>query len=56
MHICQAHVSTTESKSAPRVLDSQQVEHRRMQVVHFQFPLNNMVAEFVGLSINRARP
>ena len=44
--VCQTHVSSAESVSQLRVVDTEQMEHRCVQVVNLDSILNDLVPEF----------
>ncbi len=48
MDVGQADVSSTVAVGEVGVIDTQQMEHVGMQVVHGQFVFNHPVAVFVG--------
>ena len=54
MDVGQADVSSTVAVGEVGVVDTQQVEHVGMQIVHGQFVFNDPVAVFVGGAVNRA--
>ena len=54
MHIGESHVAAAEAVGELFVVDSNQVKHCGVQVVHFSLVLNRLVTEFIGRSISRA--
>ena len=52
MDVGQADVSSTVAVGEVGVIDTQQMEHVGMQVVHGQFVFNHPVAVFVGGAVN----
>lgn len=49
VHVGKAHVAAAEAEGALCVLDSEQVEHRRMEIVYFIAILHGFVAPLIGL-------
>ena len=51
MHVGQAVVAALELERQPRVVDAEQVQDRRVQVVDVDAVLGDVVAEVVGLAV-----
>src|SRR5262249_28265647 len=47
----QAHVAAAEADGQPRVLDAEQVQHRRVQVVDLDAVFHHLVAPLVRLAV-----
>src|SRR5947208_3992290 len=46
--VCQAEVASAVLISELRVVDTQQVEHRRVQIMHVSSLLDSLVSELIG--------
>ena len=53
MHVGQPHVAARKAERETRMVKSQQVQHRGVQVVNFDFILDDFVTIFIGLPVNR---
>src|SRR5262245_51769902 len=56
VHIGQPEVAALEPEREPFVVDPQQVQHGRLEVVHVHRLVGNVVAEIVGGPVAEARP
>src|SRR5258707_14935680 len=54
MHIGEAKITSAKPVSEPFVVDSEQVEHRRVEIVHSTNILCGIVAKFVCRAVNGA--
>ena len=50
----EAHVAPVESHRRPRVVEAEEVEHRRVEVVDLDAVLDGVEAELVGRAVDRA--
>lgn len=54
MNVGQSHVATAESEGAASVVDSQQMQNGRVQIMHLGAVLYGFVAPLIGSTINHA--
>jgi len=54
MDIGKTHIAPAESKCGLRVLDSEQIQHGRMQIVHLTFVAHGVISPFIGFAVNRS--
>ena len=54
MHIRQPHIPTAEPVSQLCMIDSQQVQHRRMQIMDLDFILDSPVSKLIGGAVGDA--
>src|SRR5262249_1219213 len=50
MDIGQTHVAAAEPKRQPLVIDAEEMQHCRVQIVHLQLVLHDLVSPFVRLA------
>src|SRR5580698_2064837 len=55
VHVGQSHVARAEAEGEFFVVQAEQVEHRRVEVVHLELVLDRIVAVLVGLAEDEAR-
>lgn len=53
VYIGQPHVASAKSEGRTGMVESQAVEHCRVQVMHFAFVFDRFVSPFVGGTVNR---
>src|SRR5205823_4083703 len=54
VNIGQAHVAAAEAEGDVGVVQAEQVQHGGVQVVHFDSPVNDVIAVLVGGALDRA--
>ena len=56
MYVGQAKVTSLEAVSQPLVVEPQQVQQRRVQVMHMHRVAGHVESELIGLAINMTPP
>ena len=54
VHVSQPHATTAETKRQLRMIHAKEMQHRGVEVMHFDFVLDRFVSELVGRSVGVA--
>src|SRR5437660_9790297 len=55
MHVRESHIAAAEADGQSLVVEAEQMQHRRVKIVHFHSAGDDLVTPFVGFAVRHSR-